>query len=269
MTPTIVDALGLSFCSPYQLSTALKRLNVSHSIVSNKYWLEKTKMTIDLGKPQPVWVTIVDGIKSVKRYKLVKRPNQLLIIIDSEAILKYSNCRLIPQSDILEDSIKDALLGSNVDPAYPIKVEVKEPTMHDFVNQATKPSFLNHIQTAVYKISNYPVRKEIQKQIIRSLYGVSSMRNVLSMLSTSLKYETLHSLMKDEKATKLREAVIEFKGKLAKNPNENPDDLAKGYGFESFEILYVVRSYEKMVRDEALAKKGLLPKRGRKPKSPV
>lgn len=264
-TTHVVDAIGFPFCSIYQLSKTLRALNVSHSVVSGKYGLPKPKLVYNLGYEQPVWVTIVDGLKSARHHLLVKKKRQILLIVDSESLLKFSNCRIAPSCDRLEDSVVDALLGASVDRKDPFVVKIEEPSMDDFVHMATKPSFLNHIQTAVYKISNYPVRKEIQKQIIKSLYGTSSIRASLQVLGSSLKYESLLCLMQDPQAVKLREAVQEFRPILAKDNKADPEVIAKRYGFESFEIMYVVRSYEKMVRDEALAKRHDLPKRGRKP----
>ncbi|QRE00292.1 hypothetical protein [Burkholderia phage BCSR5] len=259
---TILAAYGLPFCSPITVSNILRTLRVSHSIVGCAHpALKPTKIHLDgLSEQQPAWPIIVDKLSALKMaYSTKSSHRRILLVCDSYAALGDTNVKMILESR----DIRKFLEETDLSPEKEWELRTIKMSMHDYVNIATKPSFLNHVQTAVYKISNYSARKQIRSDIVKALYGVVPLKSVVRSLDHNLKYETLRDLMASADAVKLRDACLSYRSALKLDSRAAPDEVAKEYGFEPFELLYVVKSYEKELKDLDLAKKGLLKKRGR------
>jgi hypothetical protein len=127
-------------------------------------------------------------------------------------------------------------LQSTTSRSEPFEFKKIEPSIADYVNAATKPSFLNHIQTSIYKIQPYGLRKEVQAMCIAYLAGGTSLAVLKRKLRSNFKLEDLAKLMLAEKAKQLKDAVALLKGLPV-------DQVAKKTGFEQFELNYVANSY--------------------------
>src|SRR5690606_38027543 len=109
-------------------------------------------------------------------------------------------------------SLKDALtfaLSNPIDERCRLKV--KDKTVDDYVNEATKPTLLNHIQTALYKITPHELKKEVQKMVISYLAGKESKTRLFDKLKSSYKLDTLRELMSDPQVAEYKEAVALFR----------------------------------------------------------
>ena len=118
----------------------------------------------------------------------------------------------------------------------------KEPSTLDYVNSATKPSLVNKLQTEVYKLTPYALRKEVQQLMIAYLAGTASYTAMHKKLKSSLKLQRLGELLHLPKAKELREAVLMLN-------TTSVEDVAKKTGFETFELLYLSRSNAKTLSE--------------------
>lgn len=241
MTNEVIGAFGIVDLSPFQVSNVLKQLRVSHTYVGLN---TKTKRTAIIEVPgnngeQPAWPVVIDRVSAIKR---VQTPRQRLIylITDSRAALSVTNAShgLWPEQreNLSFDKMLRLVLQSTTARSEPFAFKKAEPSIADYVNAATKPSFLNHIQTAIYKIQPYPMRKEVQAMCIAYLAGGVSHAILRRKLKSSFKLDELAALMLADKAKSLRDAVSLLKGAPV-------DQVAKKTGFEPFELNYVANSY--------------------------
>lgn len=143
--------------------------------------------------------------------------------------------RLI-KPDNMAENIPLALQYATRNPLVEWSLIRKEPSISDYVNNATKPSFLNFIQTELYKLTPYDLRKDVQAMVIRYLDGAIKLKPLKDKLQSSHKLTNLLGLIMDSQTLKLREAIAEYK------KTGNLEVTAVQYGIETFEILYVVRS---------------------------
>lgn len=214
--------------APVQICQALTQLQVSHSTLMSDF---------NLGFAQPSWVGVIPGVSYMPRYTS-RKSRQILFICDSLALLSTCNIRILNTNDItmLGDVVKRALEHSAEYPLEDWELVRNEPTTNEYVHSATKPSYLNFIQTALYKISNYPLRKEVQGLIIKYLNSDIKLQPLMVKLNSNLKLQELAVLLKDEKAVVLRNAVAAFR------TSKNLEAVSKEFKTETFEILYVTNS---------------------------
>lgn len=236
----ILAAYGLVDASPHQLSTVLQSLKMSHSLVGGSK--RTLHMTVNgLCKEQPVWPIVVDRVRSVPKVR-VDMDRAVYFVCDARAALSTSNTSQVlwPEHRGLMDitaAVKQALIAAN-SLTHDWQFVVNEPTIEDYVNIATKPSFFNHVQSAMYRITPYNLRKEVNLMCVAYLAGSVSVTALKRKLKSSHKLEQLLGLMDSQKARDLRDAVAQAR-------RENVEIVARDTGFEQFEILYVLRSFEK------------------------
>jgi len=218
----IVHAYGICESSPLVVSDTLRALNISHSLAG---------VPFDLGFPQPYEVVILN-----KAYIPKSKTQQVVFICAPAAILKTTNLRLL-KCDDLYNTLKEALIYASKHPFNPgWELQNNPKSILDFVNLATKPSYLNKLQESLYKITPYSLRKEAQTLIISYLASKASRKDLFAKLNSSWKFATLKELLDDPKAVKLKDAVSMY------YKVNDEVKVAEATGFETFEILYIARS---------------------------
>ena len=218
----IVHVYGVCESSPLIISDTLRALNISHMLAG---------VPFDLGYAQPYEVVILN-----KPYIPQAKKKQIIFICAPAAVLKTTNIRLL-RCDDLYTTLKEALVYASKNP-FPQGWELVDSpkSILDFVNLATKPSYLNKLQEALYKITPYALRKEIQALIIAYLASKATRKDLFAKLNTSWKLTVLKELLEDPKGVKLKDAVS-----LYYKLNDEVK-VAEQTGFETFEILYIARS---------------------------
>lgn len=238
----ILSAFGLVDTSPHELSMVLRDLHMSHSLVGGR---PRTlfRTVNGLCSQQPVWPIVIDGVKTIHKVQS-KRSRLVYFVCDSRAALASTNVSQRMWPDHRSGTLTDAVVSSLMLAAQwgstntPWALKRKDLTIAEYVDIATKPSFLNDIQTALYKITPYGLRKEVQEQIIDYLAGHMAYTALNRKLKSSLKLETLQYLLSMDKAKAFRDAVLALR-------NSTIDEVAKAHGFETFELLYISSSYAK------------------------
>lgn len=239
----IVQAFGVP-SSPLEVSKIMTYLGVGHTLVTGTLRLKSKSK--HLSRVQPAWPIILPSVRALERYTC-KMDNQVLFICDALAFLSTCNLQIIKPQGMAEN-IKDALEYARLNPLEGWKLKIKEPSISDYVNNATKPSFLNDLQTQLYKITPYDLRKTTQNLIIGYLAGAEPKAKLIAKLKTSHKLDKIYELIKSPKTQALKDAVALF----AKN--QNIELTALETGFETFEILYLTNSSKKTISEAA--KKG-------------
>lgn len=229
----VIQAYGV-LASPLQLSAALTNIGVSHVVVDSS--LQARPTVKDVAKRQPAWPVVVPSVQALKRHWL-RYENQVLYVCGSMAELQTTNLRVIKN---WRENLKQSLTYSTLSPLRNDWVlEIKEPTMADFVSVATKPSFLNHVQAEIYKLTPYDLRKTVQAMTISYLAGVENFGKLKLKLASSYKLDGLKTLLADPTCQVLREAVAEYRRV------GNEEEVAKAFGVEPFEIMYLFKSSAK------------------------
>lgn len=229
----LVHVYGV-LASPLQLSAELSALNVSHVIIDNS--LKATPRLKNMGFKQPALPVIVPSLTIFKRQRLAEE-KQIMFVCGSLAELQFTNIRIIKDWRAhLRNSLEYAV--NNPLPAD-WRLEVQEPTMEDFVHKATKPSFLNHVQAEIYKLTPYDLRKAVQALVISYLAGTESSAKLKKKLQSSYKLDRLRELMKNPKSQVLRNAVADYR-RIG-----DEEKVAKAHGVETFEIMYLFKSSSK------------------------
>jgi hypothetical protein len=167
-------------------------------------------------QPMPVHVS-----DSVKDY----RAKTVNFIVASLAELSLTNFTSLQIEDNLLSSLKAALTK----PVF-IKPTFKVLTSMDYVNQVAKPSLLNKIQTEIYKIQPYALRKQTQVIVLDYFNNRISQRQLKQMMSNNLKQEAILPLLMQ--AQSLRDAV-------ARLGKETVEEVAASTGHPTFELLYL------------------------------
>lgn len=229
----LIQVYGV-LASPLQLSAALSALNVSHVIIDSS--LKAVSRLKNMGYKQPALPVIVPSLTVFKRQRLTEE-KQIMFVCGSLAELQCTNIRVIKDwrahlCDSLEYAIANPLPREWT-------LEIKEPTMEDFVHKATKPSFLNHVQAEIYKLTPYDLRKTVQALVISYLAGTESSTKLKQKLQSSYKLDRLRELMKDPKCQVLRDAVADYR-RIG-----DEEQVAKAHGVETFEIMYLFKSSSK------------------------
>ncbi len=247
LNTNIIGVYGTTL-PPLAVSSTLKILRIGHTLV-NGATNNPSYENQHFGKHQPGWPVIVSNVGLLSRFQC-STDRQVLFVCDSLPILMSCNLRVIktPMEMNYQDYTHNMALALNHAVSHPLdgwELTRKEPSIIEYVNLATKPSFLNNMQTEIYKITPYALRLEVKALIIGYLAGVESRAKLIAKLKTSLKLNNLLALIMDSKTPLLKEAVALF------NRTQDIEATAKATGFETFEILYVVNSNRKTVADKA------------------
>jgi hypothetical protein len=235
----ILSAFGLVDTSPYELSDMLRHIRMSHTLVGG--FVRTLHLTVDgLCSQQPVWPVVIDKVKTIKKVH-IKKDHRVYFVCDSRAALAATNIRKDCWPEIrnatVEDSIVRALLVSKAGKGDWV-LKTTDLSIEHYVDIATKPSFFNNIQTQLYRITPYGLRKEVNLMCVSYLAGATSWMVLKRKLKSSLKLVQVLELMDTQKARDLREAVRQAR-------SADVEVVAKATSFETFEILYVLRSHEK------------------------
>lgn len=235
---TILGAYGVVDLAPLQVSDILRRLNMSHTFAFRQGVRYNTLSIDGLTKEQPVWPVITDSVRTMERMQL-EEGRYVYFVVDSRAALSHTNITRVMWPEEREDrtiteAIKAVLVHSHKRNLHWEYLK-KEPSLMDYVNYATKPSFLNNIQTQFYKINPYALRKEVQILCISYLAGYTSYTEMKRKLKSNLKFQALFELVDSTKAKELRAAVEMTK-------NKSVEQVAKETGFATFELLYIKNS---------------------------
>lgn len=226
----IIHAYGV-LASPMDVSNALSSLNVSHGMVSSSLRSEVSE--VHHGLKQPSWPIVLPSVKAVQRFK-ASRKSQILFICDSLAQLSLCNVRVMKPQDLKVGLV--AALEYAIENPVTWKLEMRTISFDEYVTANTKPSFLNGVQTELYRITPYDLRKSAQAVVIGYLAGAESRKNLMAKLNSSYKLDRLKALLTDPKCTELKEAVAEY-GKT-----QNVELAAEKYKVATFEILYLSKS---------------------------
>lgn len=244
----ILGATGFDI-PPLYMSEALKRLNVSHTITGYQGFRLLRLDVYGSARQQPAWPVIVDGLRALHKIPTVlgsqfaqDYPRLIYFVTDARAALASTNIGQHLWEDhrkeqTLEQAIKAFLWDTSTNNEE-WTFQPSEPSVLDYVKIASKPSFLNDIQTTIYKITPYALRKEVQLMCISYLAGHLGPQPLKHKLKSSFKLSGLLDLMSSPKARELREAVGLLRTKTV-------DEVVKISGFQSFELLYVTRSFDK------------------------
>jgi hypothetical protein len=206
---------GTSTYSLYEISAALKKLRVSHTIVSGH-----KRMEVSLNRPQPKRVLLLENPAKVD-------PNAVNFIVASAAELSLTTCSRLRGLPIV-DAVKDALLRDEV-----IHFDVSIWTAMDYVTTIAKPSKLNFIQTELLRIQPYSLRKEASGMMLKFFRGTASAKTVSQTMRKSSKLTKLWVLIQDY--SELRDAV-------ARLSSETPEQVSISTGIPTFELLYISRA---------------------------
>lgn len=198
--------------SPLEISHTLAKLSVTHTLN-----VDRELRLIDRKKAQPLAVHVTQDIKDTRK--------AVNFIVASAAELELTNYLPLPLDLSLKEAIKGALLE-----AKKIVPHVSRRSSMDYVNLVAKPSLLNKIQTEVYRIQPYPLRKQTQLIVLDYFNSKISVRRLKSILSDNLKHETLLPLLIS--ATSLRDAVARLK-------SETVEEVSASSGHPTFELLYL------------------------------
>lgn len=232
----VVGAWAMHNATPSEVSNTLTRLSVSHTVVGWSHTKKtRAQRVVDgLCRRQPAWPVVCHSVKDIPKYR-VKKSRIILLVCDAPAPLSFTNLNTPELGATLEDTVKNALTAPWIDWTF----ECKEPDILDFVDVATKPSFLRSMQTAVYKINPYDFRKQVQSHLILYLGGQLSYTKVRRLLKSSLKSEPLLDLLETPAAKTLQEALrLVDKG-------WNPEAAADHHDIDVFDINYVRASLTK------------------------
>jgi hypothetical protein len=229
----IFHAYGV-LASPLQLSAAFTSIGISHVTIDSSL---KAKPTVkNVAKKQPAWPVVLPSLKAMGRHWL-ELDNQILYICGSMHELSTTNLRIIKD---WKSSLKASLIYAGLHPFdHDWQLVTNEPTMEDFVNMATKPSFLNHVQAEIYKLTPYDLRKTVQAMVIAYLAGTEGPTKLKQKLASSFKLDRLKALMADPQCQVLRQAVADYRR------SGDEEAVAKAHGVETFEIMYLVKSSAK------------------------
>ena len=237
----ILAAWGTSFFTPAQISRTLCSLNIEHTIIgASQRFKWSDQRTIDgLNEGQPAWPIVCHEIKDIFRAKPPKEPT-IVFVCDSIAALSNTNIPIL-QHKGLHDTIKQALEDSILDMSQEWRLTSTEPKIMEYVALSSKPSFLNEVQTSVYKITPYSERKIIQTALILFLGNRISLKAVKKVLQNNLKAEHIMSLLNSPGASSLKAAMAEVKLGVS------TETAAANNGLDVFDVNYIHHTLNKKV----------------------
>lgn len=241
----IIHAYGL-LASPLQVSAVLTQLKVGHTLFKDSLMSPGKELHFD--SRQPAWPVVLPTIQAMSRYRC-GADKQILMICDSLALLSTCNLRTLKPHN-MEVTLKKALEYAVANPMDGWHLIRTEPSIKEYVDSATTPSYLNLIQSDLYKITPYDLRREVQALLIGCLAGMEPRAKLVAKLKSSQKLDGLLELIKDPKFMGLKEAVALFR------TNGDVDTTALATGYQTFEILYVTRSASKTQKTASDKKAG-------------
>lgn len=210
--------------SPWQVSEALKSMNVSHYLSLRGMHRGVSKQIGD--RPQ---VYIVGALHSIRPRMLP----HIVFLCGAKTALAQTSAKYMLE-DLAPDTIKAVMAK-----VRPYTFKVNAPSIMDYVNTAVRPSFLMDVQTMLYQISNAGIRKIAQASVIKFFDSKLGPRQLKSLLQGNYATEPILQLMQDPRALHLRDAVARVRA------GEDPTAVTLETEFLPFDLLYVMRSSEK------------------------
>lgn len=202
-----------SIYSPMEISEALRKLKVSHVLSTGR-----RELVFDSKRKQPSPVRIASDLNDVSL-------TSINFIVASIAELNLTNYKMLPRIELTE-ALKTALQDKST-----IKPKVRVLSPIDYVEQVARPSLLNKVQTEIYKIQPYALRKQTNAIVLSYLNSKISKKKLRKLLADNLKHEALLPLLLS--ADSLRDAVAEVaKGQAV-------EQVAEASGHPTFELLYL------------------------------
>lgn len=233
-----VAAFAVPGIAPLFVSRALSLLTISHLTCgydSSAFRYRTIRTKAPCTEPPALPVLCV-GLDSVNKFKS-KYHRHVLFVCDGADRLKHTNLQplLGKDSEPLIERVKAALLA----PWHPdLEIRIDAPGLLDYVDKASKPSLLRDIQTTVYKINPYGLRKEIQHLILKFLAGRISKKEMFMHLERTSRSEELKRLLVTPSAQILVKA-------LKKAQNTPTQQVADEYGIDVFDLNFVRASLDK------------------------
>lgn len=228
----------------FDLSIALRELNISHNVIefnedSTNGKSKHRYKNINLGFPQPAMPFLLSTIADIPKLYKIEYPC-IAFIAASQHEISISNVRLLERTENLIYDVKYALIES-LKGTKDFILEYNEPSLMDYVKVASKPSILNQIQNAWYKVNPYSDRKIVQNTVIQYLSGIITLTRAKSVLSKTLKMQSIADMLATQEATNLKLATMEakHKGGIA--------EIAESYNLDPFDINYLLASRNKGV----------------------
>lgn len=232
----IVKAWAVSRWTPAQITDGLTELRISHTVVGWSKKLHRLRhQTIDgLTERQPAWPIVTHSVTDIPRIR-TKKSRQILFVCDSVPALTHANLTPLPVLPTLDRCLKAALQVMDDDWTF----KGTEPDIQDFVAMASKPSFLNQVQTAIYRINPYSDRKIIQLKVIMFLGGQLSVKSLRDTLRSNYRYEPIREILNLPQAVGLKNAIDRVRR------GEDGEMVAEELGIEAFDISYILSSLAK------------------------
>lgn len=235
----ILKAWGMLSLTPKEWSDALSYLKVSHSILEKDSETNTPKRyEVDFKvKGQKKWPVILDTLDYFDKIETVEPWDQLIVFVfcSRTELLNTNLTPLQPSKSQIIPTLKYSLL--NLD-SEPFKLEHYQPDFMQYVQIASKPSALSHLQTAYYKITPYSHRKVVQQAVTEYLLSLRSFKSVSSVLKTTLRGEQILEMLQTEECKGLRNAVKKVKKGAC------PVQVSKELGVDTFDINYLMSGVE-------------------------
>ena len=183
---------------------------------------------------------MVGGLRNVAN--VPHGPGAVLLVCDAAAALAQTNLPVFAEGS-LSERLQNAL-DLAVSSPFPKEwtLEVRELTMHEYVEQISPPSYLDKFLTACCKINPYSDRKIVQAASIRYLNGGPAGKT-RSLLASNLKFHPVRELVLSERGQLMRKAVADVKAGIPMSV------VTAQTGFADFEINYFPASAAKTERE--------------------
>ena len=238
------------------ISHELSILKYPHTIIGKNL---KDKKVINNARKYICPIYLVDGIKQLSKVPL----GCFSIIVDCKVRLERSNCDIIDIKTNFKKALRHYLSLYRNDTERKTLLE-KNITLKEVADVATSYSFLNDVQSHIYKITPYDFRKKVQHAIISYFYGSMTIASLKDLLSQHNKLAEIRKKCFSQEANKFKKAIRMYKD--CKDENK----VSAETGFATFDILYIIKSYEKEMEIMEKIRQGIpIPKAGRKRKHPV
>lgn len=205
----LCSVYGTARYSVWELSHGLSQIEVTHQIISNRM-----RRKVGSGR-------VIASVSAEPELLDVKFTN---FISASVSELSLTNFTQFSGLGLLED-LREALSSPTV-----METAIRPMTMADYVNWIAKPSALNLIQTEIYKINPYSLRKRTQELVLDFFNSRITLAKTIARLQDNLKHDRLVPLLIE--AVPLRDAV-------ARLSTETVAAVVESTGLQSFDLCYL------------------------------
>jgi len=209
---------GTSTHSLFELSDALVELGITHTITEGRHVCTKGP-----GNKQRKPVYLFNRVNCW-------RPESVNFIVASVSELSLTNFARLRGASAKED-VEEALTEGKL-----LVPKVNSLGDADYINCLAKPSLLNKIQTEVYRIQPYSLRKSVQALVLDFFNSRLSVKAMQAALQDNLKCDTLRQLLVE--ALYIRDAVTRL-------DKEDLNFVSVDTSVPTFELLYLSKLRKK------------------------